>query len=260
MEAERQYFPPVGWPCLLVALLFHSAVAASATPEDAATLVQRAIDYWRDSSSYSIIDMTIRRPDWERTMTIRVWTRGQKESLVRVTAPPKDVGNATLLLDNEMWSFTPKINRVIKIPSSMMNQSWMGSDFSNNDLAKADELIEQYTHKLLRKESHDGHTVYVIESVPKEAAPVVWGREVVKIRDDWIMLEHAFYDQQDVLVKKLVTSEIRLMGGKSVAARERMQRVDRPGEWTEVETKEIRFGIPIAAGTFTLSNLRNPRE
>jgi len=260
MEAKRRFISATYRQCFLAALLFHSAIAIAAPPEDAATLVKRAIDYWRDSSSYSVIDMTIRRPDWERTMTIRVWTRGQKESLVRVTAPPKDAGNATLLLDNEMWSFTPKINRVIKIPSSMMNQSWMGSDFSNNDLAKADELIEQYTHKLLGQESHDGHTVYVIESVPKEAAPVVWGHEVVKIRDDWVILEHAFYDQQDVLVKKLVTSEIRSMGGKPVVARERMQRVDRPGEWTEVVTQEVRFGIPIAAGTFTLSNLRNPRE
>jgi outer membrane lipoprotein-sorting protein len=260
METERPFSPLSGWQCILLALLFHSTVAVAAPPEDAATLVQRAIDYWRDTSSYSVADMTIRRPDWERTMTIRVWTRGQKESLVRVTAPPKDAGNATLLLDNEMWSFTPKINRVIKIPSSMMNQGWMGSDFSNNDLAKADELIEQYTHKLLGKESHDGRTVYVIESIPKETAPVVWGREIVKIRDDWLILEHAFYDQRDVLVKQLVTSEIRPMGGKLVAARERMQRVDRPGEWTEVVTKEVRFGIPVAAGTFTLSNLRNPRE
>lgn len=259
MKAERRFIPAARWQCFLAALLFHGAVAAAPT-EDAATLVQRAIDYWRDTSSYSVIDMTIRRPDWERTMTIRVWTRGQKESLVRVAAPPKDAGNATLLLDNEMWSFTPKINRVIKIPSSMMSQSWMGSDFSNNDLAKADELIEQYTHKLLGKETHEGRTVYVIESIPKEAAPVVWGREVVKIRDDWIMLEHAFYDQQDVLVKKLVVSEIRSMGGKRVAARERMQRVDKPGEWTEVVTREVRFGIPVAPGTFTLSNLRNPRE
>ncbi len=260
MDAPRLLLPRAGWQCLLLALLGHGAVAVAAPTEDAATLVKRAIDYWRDTSSYSVIDMTIHRPDWERTMTIRVWTRGQKESLVRVTAPPKDAGNATLLLDNDMWSFTPKINRVIKIPSSMMNQSWMGSDFSNNDLAKADELIEQYTHKLLNKESHDGRTVYVIESIPKETAPVVWGREVVKIRDDWIMLEHAFYDQQNVLVKRLVTSDIRPMGGKLVAARERMQRVDKPGEWTEVMTKEVRFGIPIAASTFTLSNLRNPRE
>ena len=152
MEAERRIFPLVGWQCLLLALLFHGAVAVAVPTEDAATLVRRAIDYWRDTSSYSVIDMTIHRPDWERTMSIRVWTRGQKESLVRVTAPPKDAGNGTLLLDNDMWSYNPKVNRVIKIPSSMMGQSWMGSDFSNNDLAKADDLIDH----LAALEDHHG--------------------------------------------------------------------------------------------------------
>lgn len=250
-------------PALILGLFLPlTLLAMETTPveREATQIVRDAVNHWRGLSSDSVMTMVIHRPDWERSMTMRAWTKGDEKTLVRVLEPSKDRGNGTLTDDDNMWTFSPKVNRVIKIPSSMMGQSWMGSDFSNNDLAKADELIEQYTHKLLRKESHDGHTVYVIESVPKEAAPVVWGREVVKIRDDWIMLEHAFYDQQDVLVKKLVTSEIRLMGGKSVAARERMQRVDRPGEWTEVETKEIRFGIPIAAGTFTLSNLRNPRE
>jgi outer membrane lipoprotein-sorting protein len=245
---------------LAISLLLGATAYAAASAEDAAAIIKRAIDYWRDISSYSVVDMTIHRPDWERTMTIRIWTRGQKESLVRVTAPPKDAGNATLLLDNDMWSFTPKINRVIKIPSSMMSQSWMGSDFSNNDLAKADDLIEQYTHKLLRTETHEGRKVYVIDSTPKEAAPVVWGHEVIKIRDDWLILEHLFYDQQNVLVKQLVTSEIKPMGGKLVASRERMQRADKPGEWTDVVTREVRFNIPIVASTFTLSNLRNPRE
>ena len=131
-------------------------------------------------SSYAVFDMNIHRPDWQRSMSMRVWTRGSKESLVRVTAPAKDAGNGTLLLDNDMWSYNPKINRVIKIPSSMMNQSWMGSDFSNNELAEADGLIDQCRHKLLATESHNGHKLYVIEAVPKESAPVVWGREVVK--------------------------------------------------------------------------------
>ncbi|KPK68382.1 MAG: hypothetical protein AMJ84_11225 [Acidithiobacillales bacterium SM23_46] len=249
------------WKTSIVATaLLLIAKSAGAAEASAAQIIKSAIDYWRDVSSYSVVDMTIHRPDWERTMTIRVWTRGSKESLVRVTAPPKDAGNATLLLDNDMWSFTPKINRVIKIPSSMMNQSWMGSDFSNNDLAKADDLIEQYDHKLLRTESHEGRKVYVIESVPKEAAPVVWGKEVVKVREDWIMLEHEFYDQENRLLKKLVTSDIKPMGGKLIAARERMQRVDKPGEWTDVVTHEIKFGVTIGPNTFTLSNLRNPRE
>lgn len=239
-----------------VALAFAPPVHA----QDAATLIKQAIDYWRDVSSYAVMQMTIRRPDWQRSMTIRVWTRGEKQSLVRVVAPPKDAGNATLLIDNDMWSFNPRINRVIKIPSSMMNQSWLGSDFTNNDLAKADDLIEQYTHRLLGTETHDGRKVYVIESVPKETAPVVWGREVVKVREDWIILEHAFYDQENVLVKKLASLEIKPMGGKPVVARERMQRADKPDEWTEIVTNEVRFGLDIPAGAFTLANLRNPRE
>lgn len=242
--------------------LMWSAVllSASARGEDAATVVKAAIDYWRDVSSYSVIDMTIHRPDWQRTMTIRVWTKGEKQSLVRVVAPAKDAGNATLLLNNEMWSFNPKINRVVKIPSSMMGQSWMGSDFTNNDLAKADDLIEQYTHRLLRMETHEGRKVYVIESTPKETAPVVWGKEVIKVRDDWIILEHAFYDQTNVLLKKLTTQELKPMGGKIVVARERMQRADKPDEWTEIVTKDANFGLDVPANMFTLSTLKNPRE
>jgi len=250
------------WLCFMLSL--GSAQAAGgdepAKRIDAAALIKAAIEYWRDVSSYSVADMIIHRPDWQRSMTFRVWTRGEKQSLVRVIAPAKDAGNATLLLDNDMWSFNPRINRVIKIPSSMMNQSWMGSDFSNNDLAKADDLIEQYHHRLLDIITRDGHKQYVIESVPKETAPVVWGKEIVTVRDDYVVLEHAFYDQQGVLLKQLTTQQLRPMGGKIVAARQRMQRVDKPQEWTDVITREAKFGVNNPANLFTLSNLRNPRE
>lgn len=240
-----------GWP---------AAAQERKSEPSADDIIKAAIDYWRDVSSYSVADMIIHRPDWERRMTIRVWTRGQKESLVRVVAPPKDAGNATLLLGDDMWSYTPKINRVIKIPSSMMQQSWMGSDFSNNDLAKADDLIEHYTHRLLATESYGGHKLYVIESVPKETAPIVWGREVLRIRDDHLVLEHRFYDQTGVLVKTMTTSEIRTMGGKLIAARQRMQRADRTQEWTEILVREAQFGLDIPDSVFTLANLRHPRE
>lgn len=235
-------------------------VRAQPQAVDAPAIIKAAIEYWRDVSSYSVSEMAIHRPDWERRMTIRVWTRGNKESLVRVVAPAKDTGNATLLLDNDMWSYTPKINRVIKIPSSMMNQSWMGSDFSNNDLAKADDLIEQYTHKLLATETQDGRKVWTIESTPKETAPVVWGREIVKVRDDYNLIEHAFYDQAGELVKKLTSLEIKPMGGKVIVTRQRMQRVDKPGEWTEIVVREMKFGVDLPASVFTISNLSNPRE
>jgi len=247
----------------VLALLIALAPAPARTaepPPDAAALIKAAIEYWRDSTSISVFDMNIHRPEWKRSMTMKVWTRGNKESLVRVVAPSKDAGNGTLLLDNDMWSFNPKINRVIKIPSSMMNQSWMGSDFSNNDLAKADDLIDQYRHSLLSIESHEGHRLYVIESVPKEAAPVVWGKEIVKVRDDYIVVEHAFYDQGNTLVKQLTTGEIRQLGGKMVATRQKMSRVDKPLEWTEIVTREASFGVSLSANLFTQANLRNPRE
>jgi outer membrane lipoprotein-sorting protein len=246
---------------LIVLLLLGVFIpAARAAGPEAAAIVKAAIEYWRDVSSVAVFDMHIHRPDWSRTMTMKVWTRGNKESLVRVIAPAKDAGNGTLLLDNDMWSFNPKINRVIKIPSSMMSQSWMGSDFSNNDLAKADDLIVRYRHRLLATESHNGRRLYVIESVPHETAPVVWGREVVKIRDDHILMEHAFYDQAGALAKKLVTLELKVMGGKTIAARERMQKTDRPDEWTEIVTRSAQFGLALPADTFTLANLRNPRD
>ncbi|MGD2082447.1 MAG: outer membrane lipoprotein-sorting protein [Chromatiales bacterium] len=235
-------------------------LAQDATPPDARTIVTRAIEHWRDVSSYSVFDMVIHRPDWERSMRMRIWTKGLKSSLVRVTAPPKDAGNATLIKDDEMWSFTPKINRIIKIPSSMMHQSWMGSDFSNNDVSRADDIIDQYDHRLLQTEQQDGHAVYTIESVPHDAAPVVWGREVLRVRDDYVMLQHDFYDQEGRVVKRMLASDIREVSGKTVATVERMNKVDKPEEWTEIRLIEAQYGIDVPPATFTLSNLRNPRS
>ncbi|NOQ88199.1 MAG: outer membrane lipoprotein-sorting protein, partial [Gammaproteobacteria bacterium] len=115
------------WPFLL--LWLFSAPALTATP-DPKELIQQAMDHWRGLSSYSEMTMTIHRPDWERSMSMRSWTKGDKTSLVRVTKPKKDAGNGTLTKDNNMWTFAPRVNRIIKIPSSMMSQSWMGSDFT----------------------------------------------------------------------------------------------------------------------------------
>jgi len=104
---------------------------ADDTP-DARTIIRDAIDHFRGLTSYSEMSMTIHRPDWERKMSMKGWSSGSKKTLVRVTAPARDAGNATLVLDdNKVWSYAPKINRVIRIPSSMMSQCWMGSDFSN---------------------------------------------------------------------------------------------------------------------------------
>ena len=126
---------------------------------DATQIVRDSINHWRGVSSYTEMSMVIHRPDWERTMTMRAWTKGEDQSLVRVIDPAKDRGNGTLTDKNSMWSFSPKVNRVIKVPSSMMGQSWMGSDFSNKDVAKADDIIDQYDHSLLSVAAEDGITI-----------------------------------------------------------------------------------------------------
>ncbi|UCB56133.1 MAG: outer membrane lipoprotein-sorting protein [Thiotrichales bacterium] len=243
---------------LVLACLFSPLVlSADIDPRD---LIQKAMDHWRGTSSYSNMSMTIHRPDWQRSMSMRSWTQGEKTSLVRVTEPKKDAGNGTLLKDNNMWTFAPKVNRIIKVPSSMMSQSWMGSDFSNKDISKSTDIIDQYDHSLIETREQDGHKVYVIESIPHEEAAVVWGKEVLTIRDDHVLLEQQFWDQDGVLVKTMKALEIKELGGRTVASIIRMGKVDAPDEWTEMSVKEIEFNVSHPDSLFTLSNLRNPRQ
>ena len=232
----------------------------NAKPPNARQIVRDAWDYWRGTSSYAEMTMTIHRPDWERSMSMRAWTQGQKKSLVRVTAPKKDKGNGTLMNDNNMWSYSPKVNRIIKVPSSMMGQSWMGSDFSNKDVSRADDIVEQYDHSIVSIEDVDGQTVYEIEAIPKEDAAVVWGKEILTVRDDKILLAEDFYDQDGILVKSMTALEIGEMGGRVIAIRQRMQKTDTPDEWTEMQVLDTEYDVELADSLFTLSNLRNPRD
>lgn len=246
----------------LFAVLVLSAAPLFAESEepDARALVRAAIDHWRGVSSYTEMTMVIHRADWERSMTMSAWTKGQDLSLVRVLEPKKDRGNGTLTNDNSMWSYSPKINRVIKIPSSMMGQSWMGSDFSNNDVSRADDIVDEYDHRVLSVVESDGITVYEIESVPHEDAAVVWGREVLRIREDYVVLDHKFYDQDDELVKQLTSHEIAEMGGRVIATRQRMTKADESEEWTELRVNNIDYDVELPDSLFTRSSLRNPRN
>jgi len=243
---------------LFMFTLFSSS--ANATTLEARDLIQKAMDHWRGQSSYSEVSMTIHRADWQRSMSMQSWTKGDKTSLVRVTKPIKDKGNGTLTKDNNMWTFSPKVNRIIKVPSSMMSQSWMGSDFSNKDISKSTDIIDQYEHKIVQTNKQDGHTVYVIESIPHEDAAIVWGKEVLSIRDDFVLLEQQFWDQDNVLVKTMQSREIKKLGGRTVSSIIRMGKLASPDEWTEMSIQDIRFDEQLPDSLFTLSSLRNPRR
>lgn len=245
---------------LFFALLLLPATATHGGEMDAGDLVKAAMDHWRGLTSFSDFTMTIHRPDWERKMSMRAWSEGDKLSLVRVVEPKKDAGNGTLLNDNNMWTYSPKINRIIKVPSSMMSQNWMGSDFSNKDISKSTDIIDQYEHELTGQEERDGHIFYTITSVPHEEAAVVWGKEVLTIRNDFVLMEQQFWDQDGMLIKAMNTLQIEEMGGRAVAKVMRMGKLETPDEWTQINTHAIEFDLELPANVFTLSNLRNPRQ
>ncbi len=245
---------------LVLLCLLWCLPASAADSVDPRELIRAAMDHWRGTTSYSEMTMTVHRSDWERRFSMQAWTEGDKLSLVRVTEPRRDAGNGTLVDDKNMWTYSPKINRIIKVPSSMMNQSWMGSDFSNKDISKSTDVIDQYDHRLLKTETSGGFRLYTIESIPHEDAAVVWGREVFIIRDDFIMLRQEFWDQDDILVKAMEATAIDVMDGRRIATRMRMQKIETPDEWTEMTVDAVDFDVELGDNLFTLSSLRNPRQ
>ena len=227
---------------------------------DAGTLVADSFNYMRGKASAATVEMVIHRPDWERRMTIKAWTKGEKQSLFFITAPPKDNGNGTLKKGREMWIFNPKVNRVIKLPPSMMSQAWMGSDFSNNDIAKSDSLIHDYRHRLTETELVADKRVYHIESLPKPDAPVVWGMLKLKIREDLILLSETFYDEDLKPVKVMTTLEIKLLGGKLYPKLWKMQKAGSQNEYTLLNYKALLFQSDLPDRLFSISSLKNPRR
>jgi outer membrane lipoprotein-sorting protein len=226
---------------------------------DADTILRKAYENYRSQSSEAGVAMTIHRPAWERHLELKAWTRGQDDALVRFTAPPKDAGSATLKLGRDTWVYNPRLNQVIKLPASMMSQSWMGSDFSYDDLAKSTDIITDYTHRLVGSATSGGHTAWTIEAVPKPGAPVVWGKVAITVRDDYVLLEETFFDQDMKPARRMTAGKVGLISGRPYPVSMTMNPLDQPGQWTRTETVDARFNAALPAWLFTLSNLQNPR-
>jgi outer membrane lipoprotein-sorting protein len=225
---------------------------------DAGEIVQGAWDHFRGEASRSRVVMTIHRPSWERTMTMKGWTRGETRSLIRILSPAKDKGNGTLKRGSDMWTYNPKINRVIKLPPSMMAQSWMGSDFSNNDLAKSDSILKDYTHEIVGRDTHQGQNVFIVRSMPRPHAPVVWGMQELRIREDSILLSQEFFDEDLEPVKIMTTSELEVMDGRLFPRTWVMRKSEARDEYTRLVHHEVEFLDDLPERLFTLSSLRNP--
>jgi hypothetical protein len=238
-------------------------MGATAPPNPSARqLIEGAIDLTRGLSSYAELKMTVHLPDTERTSQLKAWTRGRDEALIRFVAPPRDAGNATLKQGDNMWTFAPKVRRVVRLPFSMMSQSWGGSDFSYNDLSRTDDLLKFYDLSITNTEQRDGHTVYTIQALPHDDAPIVWGKEVLVLRDDYVLLQHTFFDQSPdpVPLKRLEAEKVGELGGRTFATTMRMVNLEKPGHWTRLEYVQARFDVKLTDALFTVYSLESGNE
>jgi hypothetical protein len=220
-------------------------------------IIRRSDDLLRRGQSYARVTMTITRPDWERTLVLEGWSQGASNSFIRVLSPKKEKGVTFLKKGREAWQYIPAVDRIIKIPPSMMLQSWMGSDFTNDDVVRADSLVEDYTHRITEEVEADGERYWMIEGIPKKDAAVVWGRIVFKVRQaNYVADRVDYYDEEDRVVKYYRTFDVRNVEGLDVATRFTMFDLSRPGYSTSLRYEDITFEPELAPDTFTLRNLK----
>jgi outer membrane lipoprotein-sorting protein len=251
---------PSLWPGLLAAAFaLFWLPAAHADEIDARAVIERVESLLWAKTMQGEFEMSIVTPRWRRTLELRVAIERPTRSFIRVRAPAKEAGIGSLRIGAEMWNYLPNIERTIKIPPSMMLQPWMGSDFTNDDLVKASNAVNDYTHKTLRTETIEGAPVLVIEAVPKPDAAVVWGRILYWVRSaDFVPLKEEFYSERGELVRVMTFTDVRPLGGRIVPTRWEIRPQAKPDNATVVVLKSAVYDQPIDTELFTQRNLQKP--
>ena len=226
--------------------------------QDAREIVKRADDLMQGVTSMSEMEMTIVRPTWQRTVSFKSWGKGRDLSMTLITAPAKESGQSFLKLKNDMWSWNPTINRMIKLPPSMMSQGWMGSDYTNDDILKESSIVLDYSHKIIGSETISGYNCYKIQLEPKESAAVVWGRIIIWIsKAEFYELKAAYYDEDGNMVKTHVLSDIKFMHDRKIPTRFEIIPEDKPTQKTIVKIISTKFNIPLQDAFFSQQNMKS---
>lgn len=237
---------------LFIAGFFHTTLFS----QSPSSIVQRSEDHVRGKSSTADMVITTVRPKWTRTMEMKTWVKGTQYAMILIKSPAKEKGTAFLKRNREVWNWLPSLERTIKLPPSMMSQSWMGTDFTNDDLVKEASAVEDYTHKLLGSGKQLDLDCYKIEMVPKADAAVVWGKVIVWIdKKDYMQLRTEFYDERGRLVNTMQGSEIKLLGGRRLPSKLTMVPANKKGHKTEIVYRDIQFDASISDGFFTTANM-----
>lgn len=228
--------------------------------QDAKEIVAKANELIRANSSYSEITMEVVKPDWSRKMRMKMWSLEPEYGLVLLTEPAKEKGMVTLKRKKEVWSWVPSVNRVIKLPPSMMLQSWMGSDFTNDDLVRQSSIVDDYTHALAGEEEMEGYDCYKIDLIPKPEAGVVWGKIITWIsKEGYLQLRADYYDEDLVMIKSMIGSEVKKLGGRTIPCHWEMIPHDEPGQKTVMDYVDIEFNIDINESYFSQQNMKRIR-
>lgn len=241
-------------------LLLLSVAASPVQGMEVQELIRHIDRLWRGETSHASMTMTVKTRRYQRSMTMEAWSRGKDYSLVMIREPVKDRGIATLKVKENIWNYLPKINRVTKVPSSMMSGSWMGSHFTNDDLVKESTYEDDYDSSISFEGARDGRSIYELTSLPKPDAPVVWGKVVMEIDQRTLApYRSVYYDEEGTLIRTLSFDEIETIDGRSVPMRLSLQPEDKPDESTVIRYNAIEFGVPLEASFFSLQNLQQRR-
>ena len=239
--------------CIFIFSLINFATGAQNVDE----IVKKADEKMRGNSSEGEFTMIIERPTWSREISMKNWTLGNDYSLVYITAPAKEKGQVFLKRQKEMWNWVPNIERMIKIPPSMMMQSWMGSDFTNDDLVRESSLTKDYKKKLLGEEIIGGYNCYKVELIPHDDAPVVWGSIIMWVsKKDYHWLKAEYYDEDGQLVNTEIMSEVKMMDNREMPTRMEMIPADKPGQKTVMIFEKMKFDIKIDESFFSQQNMK----
>jgi outer membrane lipoprotein-sorting protein len=246
--------------CLLSLSYLNSGAGKLEAQVTARDIIDKANELMQGKSSIAEMEMIITRPKWTRTLRFKSWSKGTDYSLIYVTYPAKEKGQVFLKRDKDMWNYMPTIEKMIKIPPSMMMQSWMGSDLTNDDLVQGASIVDDYHHKIIATEKFNGYTCWVIELVPKEDAVVVWGRIKSWItQDGYMTLRNKYYDEDNFLVNTELLSKIKKVGTRLMPTYFEVIPEDKKGQKTTMEFTQIQFDVPLKDAFFSIQNMKRVR-
>jgi outer membrane lipoprotein-sorting protein len=241
-----------------ILILVILPLAISAWAQDAKEIVKRADEKMRGSTLQAEMIIRTVRPSWTREITLKAWTKGTQYSMILIESPQKDEGIAFLKRQKEVWNWMPVLERTIKLPPSMMSQSWMGTDFSNDDLVKESSVLEDYDHSIIGDTVIGDLSCYRIQMLPKPEAAVVWGKLIVCIdKKDYLELNTLFYDEDGELINIMNAFDVKVMDNRLIPTRFEMIPMDKQNHKTEMIYKKVLYNRPIDNSFFSLEKMKN---